>query len=128
MARKKQARCQICEQLRNRRASLGREYSKALAQAFEARGTTRYAVLSETADILHMQFKEVQAELKKHRTTQHPRAVRPRPDPGASPAGGPFKGPNDNNIDVADYFVDQINPASSAAAADTWLTEPLPIG
>lgn len=115
------------------RLSLGKEYSKALALAFEARGTPRYPVLAETADMLHLQFKQVQADLAKHRKDQHPRVPRlPRdcrrelgipPHSGASaPAGGLFKGPCDNE-DVASYLVEQINPASPLAGADDPYTQ-----
>ena len=112
--------CMECEQLKIRRLSLGRQYSKALARAFDARDTTRYAELAEAADVLHTQFKQIQAEINNHRTVQHRRVISPASALGQpqtagsdSSGSGPFVGPCDNAV-IENYLVDRINPVSSA--------------
>lgn len=69
--------CVECEQLKIRRLSLGRQYSKALARAFDARDTTRYVGLAEAADVLRTRFKQIQAEISNHRTLEHRRGISP---------------------------------------------------
>lgn len=65
MAHKK-TQCPTCDELAERRMWLGREYSRALNQAMEARYTYAFAGLSESADIAHRRFQNAASALKEH--------------------------------------------------------------
>lgn len=63
---KKKTQCAICEELAEQRMRLGREYSRALNQALEARYTHAFARLSESADIAHRKFQRAGNVLQEH--------------------------------------------------------------
>jgi len=72
---KKKTQCPTCEELAERRMSLGREYSRALDRALEARYTHAFAELSESADIAHSRFQRAGTALKEHLRSESCEAV-----------------------------------------------------
>lgn len=83
---KKKTQCSRCEELAEKRMWLGREYSRALDRAMEARYTHAFADLSESADIAHERFQRAGAALKEHLRSEVCEVVVARSRGGEIPA------------------------------------------